>query len=809
MSNFLQFNHEISDNNNSLQEIADFVKKSGIKHLLMANVYEELIPFNLWFKHASLKVRNCRQHRQDLRLRYWDSRIITPLISTDNSVDNLEHLRNFLHLMTLYQPFYPETFFIQWEFLQLGHIHTIQQNENGFFLTIGAESQLGNLEALMFYHERYQLKYHNNRYDAWITGNELFDNAGHCYMDTPTRDYLGQNYPVRFVLSSRKLRTYHFIIIDCLHIMDSVSEWRKQEKDLQACLFYLHHAMQHLVEQGSILIKINLIAHNSWSLLMSLASKVFRECVIHRPSISNPFNPEVYLFLHNFNSDAHCAIDNHYFYTKLYAQKVYHIMHINSALIIESSLWSKFCLARNDFIGNLKGKMRTIPDRTRFLTQWHAVNDLDQIGKLHTLSSEGDFVDEIPIRHEGQRTHAVRLAINILLSKPEHLYSNQAYVQISRHRSRLNYFKRIMDTKPSSIHLNHKSHDLGPTEFLMWERVKRDFDFHAALKSRLDRQFGVEILTNAWFKMFEILHKHPDLLPKKDRVKTFSLCEAPGAFISALNQYTHDTNRHLDWYAQSLKPSIDNAALEDHYGLINTYPERWIFGDSTGDNSGDITHSTIIKYYSQNMICRDLDFMTSDAGLVCEASQLNEQESCLAKINMGQIVCILACLPVGKCAMFKTFLPMDQPLTLSLMYLVNRLFESVIVSKPEASHAANSEIYIIMKKYRGIDRGVLDILYALLDDPKITSETCLFSEFDSGFLNIYSKIMCKFICKQIACLCRYYSHYYKLINYREIADSKRRFVERWFRNHHITPLSRRLLIGTEVLTQQIDVATTD
>ncbi len=70
-----------------------------------------------------------------------------------------------------------------------------------------------------------------------------------------------------------------------------------------------------------------------------------------------------------------------------------------------------------------------------------------------------------------------------------------------------------------------------------------------------------------------------------------------------------------------------------------------------------------------------------------------------------------------------------------MMYLITHLFESVNIIKPTTSHSYNSEVYIIIKGYKGIKKTDLDILYAILDHPKITSKTLLFSEIDRTFLN--------------------------------------------------------------------------
>src|SRR4029077_16393704 len=99
----------------------------------------------------------------------------------------------------------------------------------------------------------------------------------------------------------------------------------------------------------------------------------------------------------------------------------------------------------------------------------------------------------------------------------------------------------------------------------------------------------------------------------------------------------------------------------------------------------------VIKSYASNPLLKDIEFMTADAGLHCDPTELNEQEAHLGKINMGQIICILACLPPNKSAIFKTFLPMSEPLTISMFYLLTHLFSSVSITKPSTSNSSNSE----------------------------------------------------------------------------------------------------------------------
>ena len=353
-----------------------------------------------------------------------------------------------------------------------------------------------------------------------------------------------------------------------------------------------------------------------------------------------------------------------------------------------------------------------------------------------------------------------------------------------------------MDTKPSQI-FSRNRYNKKQVFLLTWEKLANEIDAYQNLKHILKNQYGAEMVTNAWIKMYEMLNMFTDLIPNTSVVKTFHLCEAPGAFIAALNHLVSNRNQKLEWYAQTLKPTNNgietDAALEDHFGLIAAYPDRWLFGDKKIDDSGDITHSQVIKFYASNPQLVGIDFMTADAGLQCDPTELNEQEAFLGKINMGQIICILACLPNDKSAIFKTFLPMSEPLTISMIYLVTHLFQNVTIVKPSTSHSTNSEVYIVLQKYKGIAPNMLEILYAMLDDPKITSKTLLFSQFDANFFKSYMGNVEEFINRQIKSLCKNYYYYYNLDKINDLNHSAEKCVNDWLRLNPIFSLNNPLL----------------
>ena len=755
-------------------------KKSTIK-ILKHNIYEKIIPFNLWFQNSLYQISNSFENNQNLRIRFYNSMMLTPLISLDDQ--NINHIRKFLPLMSLYQPFYPETFYAIWEFLQMKHLNPTIKN----FLHIGREERIGTIEAIIFYHEKYQYTYQQNIYHSWIIGKEKFNVANNeCNTTNPKINYLGQAYKISFIVSLKELIKYDFISIDCIHIFEDVFEWNNEECDLQALLFYLLTSIKYLNENGSMLIRLNMICTKSWNIIFNIVVTFFREYTFFRPNILNPFNSEVYLFLNKFEYNDKINSITNILLKNLYQYKVYKKFHLNADENLENIISKKYYEEVNIWTNTLHQIINnfsiTISSKKDLISQWFISNDLKQISDLSNIFDNKNVIFALNVRTK-EFTIKPILALG--------LYAQTNYRKLIEKRAELNYYKRIIDTKPSRIFLNKNQFDRN-TYLLTWEHITNKLDEYDKLKLILKRQYHAEMVTNAWIKMYEILNMFPSVIPNNKNIKTFHLCEAPGAFISALNHYLSNRNQQLDWYAQTLKPiytgSKSNFALDDHFGLIASNPNRWLFGDPNEDESGDITHSKIIKWYRNQPHLKNIDFMTADAGLQCVSTEFNEQETFLSKVNMGQIVCILACLPIGKSAMFKTFLPMCEPLTISLMYLITHLFTSVSIVKQSTSHSTNSEVYVVVSDYKGIAEDILEQLYILLDDTKITSKTLLFSLIEKSFFDPYMIGISDLIDRQIKSLVRHYYYYYHM---KEI-NKNNASIENWLRLNPIFILKNKI-----------------
>lgn len=770
---------------NIINKTIHTINGSDVIWIMKQNKYEKIIPFNFWFKNTNYRIKNHIEHNQYMRIRYYDTIMLTPLVS--DKYETLDPIKTFLPYLSLYQPFYPDTFYAIWELLKQNTIDLNIKN----VLSVSREERSGSMEAIMFYLEKYQYTYQYNTYHLWTTGMEKYNSITNTYdLKLPKVQYLKQAYKIDYLCNTNELIMYDLIHVDHIHILEHFFTWKTEEMDLQASIFYILYLLPRLNMGGTMIVRFNMISTDAWSILFDILIQYFKKYYFYRPSILNPLNSELYLILTDYNSDKEffkhpiCI-----YYRDLYKNQAYQILNINYEVNEKNPLYQKYYETRCSWIKNLETvlnhfneeKISSLED----LTHWHHVNDLKQIKDL------SNHFDDIPVQQVCKSTSKKIILKTLMVNK---LYSQSSYQTLIKKRAELNYYKRVMDTKPSKIFVNNRYDDKN-SYLLTWETLTMKIDPQPRLKQIIKNDFRGEMVTNAWLKMYEMLNLFDNLIPNQGSIKTFHLCEAPGAFISATNHYLDIRNQKLDWYAQTLRPKMDkesNMALEDFLGLISSYPERWIFGDVNGDNSGDITHSEIIRYYAAHPNLQSLDFMTADAGLHCDPVNLNEQEAFLGKINMGQIVCILSCLPVNKSAVIKTFLPMSEPLTISLIYLVTHLFDEVIITKPSTSHCTNSEVYIVLHKYRGIPSDILNQLYLLLDDSQITSKTLLFANIDKTFFQSYMSIVGDLIDRQINALQRNYFYYYHLDQIGKVQKENSTYLREWITHNPISILKTPL-----------------
>lgn len=201
----------------------------------------------------------------------------------------------------------------------------------------------------------------------------------------------------------------------------------------------------------------------------------------------------------------------------------------------------------------------------------------------------------------------------------------------------------------------------------------------------------VEVGTQAWAKMFEILSNFELIHPRNDQPwRSLHLCEAPGAFISALNHFLQTRRASLDqdatkdiewqWFAQTLNPYYEHSPataamlIDDDRLIFHTIDDdHWDFGC---DNSGNLLNPENIEHYIQRFQSMEIDLVTADGSFDVQDNP-SEQELLVYPLLKTEIKVALACLRAHGHFVIK-FFTVFEPATIDLIFSLYQSFAQVV-----------------------------------------------------------------------------------------------------------------------------------
>lgn len=257
--------------------------------------------------------------------------------------------------------------------------------------------------------------------------------------------------------------------------------------------------------------------------------------------------------------------------------------------------------------------------------------------------------------------------------------------------------------------LNAVKNQLSDKNVQVWHQHTNSTNRAGKVMGAVRSAANAEICTQAWCKFFEILgtfHLIPQEALQNGELNTVHLCEAPGAFITALNHYikTSECTRYCDWSwaANTLNPYHEanggGTTIADDRLIANTLP-WWFFGS---ENTGNIMiqkHLLELQAFVANM--HRVDLVTADGSFDCQENP-DEQETLVASLHYCEVTAALLLLSPGGSLVLKMFTLYEHS-SICLLYLLNCCFSSVNVFKPATSKAGNSEVYVVCLCYDGKD----------------------------------------------------------------------------------------------------------
>lgn len=240
--------------------------------------------------------------------------------------------------------------------------------------------------------------------------------------------------------------------------------------------------------------------------------------------------------------------------------------------------------------------------------------------------------------------------------------------------------------------------------------VMKSIDKYYSLHKILKRRYNAQVVTNAWLKCYEIVTEFNilDLESHRDHRNILFNAELPGGFICAINHYIKTkTTLTFDWLANSL---YDSSGPGDRYGIFQENPSNWVMGEHLGHN-GDVTNIEVIEKIEDHVLStfpNGVDLYTSDIG-VDVSNDYEHQEELNSLENLGQIILGLKVLSKGGNMLIKIYTYFTD-YTLSLLVILNTLFDFMYITKPLTSKPTNSELYVICKGYNGISFELTTLL---------------------------------------------------------------------------------------------------
>ncbi len=273
------------------------------------------------------------------------------------------------------------------------------------------------------------------------------------------------------------------------------------------------------------------------------------------------------------------------------------------------------------------------------------------------------------------------------------------------------------------------------------------------VRSIIEWPSGEQIISRAFYKLYEILHKFPELISNKNGITCLSIGESPGGFIQALIKYRKNNSKTDDVYIGISKTDYDNSKEKKettwmsrnkkteeylkiyddldivHYipdteltldknsvhligGTIERKPKTEV--DRSNDRIGNIFYEdtlNLIKEIKADFITADggqtigvdsdEEQPKSDVAITDSASLKYEQEITHYQLIYAEIYYALNCQNINGSFILKIF-DIITDTTVHFIAILKHYYNSVSLYKPYTSRPANSEKYVICKGFKGI-----------------------------------------------------------------------------------------------------------
>jgi len=224
-------------------------------------------------------------------------------------------------------------------------------------------------------------------------------------------------------------------------------------------------------------------------------------------------------------------------------------------------------------------------------------------------------------------------------------------------------------------------------------------------------------ISRSYFKMLEIL---TDIkFQSETPIKCACLCEGPGGFVQAINDYFKMNEIQLEPISCISLVSTDKKVPNWKLELTTNY--RIGYG---ADGTGNLYKVDNVDHFCEQTGYNTCDVVTADGGFDF-SNDFNSQEKSFLRMFLAEIYTAVCLQKENGMCIIKAF-DFFLKETISMIALLMKLYSNVDFFKPHTSRPANSEKYIICSGFK-------------MNDALIKKLRCVFIRDDFNFENLVSE----------------------------------------------------------------------
>jgi 23S rRNA U2552 (ribose-2'-O)-methylase RlmE/FtsJ len=195
------------------------------------------------------------------------------------------------------------------------------------------------------------------------------------------------------------------------------------------------------------------------------------------------------------------------------------------------------------------------------------------------------------------------------------------------------------------------------------------------------------------------------------------LAEGPGGFIEA---FVFLRKNHFDTYRGMtlIDENINVPGWKKSETFLRNHSNVKI--EKGADGTGNLYKTENLKYCMKKYQ-NSMEFITADGGFDFSVD-FNNQETLSYKLILSQILYALIIQKKNGTFILKIF-DIFKYKTIELIYLLSIFYDLVYIYKPSTSRIANSEKYLICKKFKGITNSFVNKILNNFDNIIINSDS--------------------------------------------------------------------------------------